>query len=80
MKVEDLIQQCKEAAERPFGAVILVLPWEPKGIRIRLCKTYGPMGEILNVRDGKCTARFDPHVILTYILKRYPEYKECIVS
>lgn len=48
-----------EAAAQGDGSVFLVLPWQTRGEFIRLGRTVGPLGEIINVnRDGHTVARF----------------------
>ena len=53
------------------GVLILVLPRVSRGCRIRLTATGGPLGEILNVRGDKTTARFQNAGIRRYILKHF---------
>jgi len=70
MQVEELKKACEDALKRPHGAVILVLPWQSKGEGIRLCRTCGPIGEILCCADGETTtARFEPQKILDWLNK-----------
>lgn len=61
--------RCKAITAAPFGEkVALMIPAPPStGEKIRLCRTSGPRGDIVNVDRHGCTlARFNAKDILAW--------------
>ena len=68
MTIDELRKQCEKSIRDGWDGVVLVLPWVSKGEKIRLCKSSGPLGEILNVNsNGETVARFSAKKLLEYI-------------
>lgn len=68
VQVEELKTVCREAIAAGREAVVLVLPGPCRGNSMRLCKTRGPLGEVLCSRDGsQIVARFKAKAVLKFI-------------
>ncbi len=60
---------CKKnlSHENPLP-IVLILPWEARGKTVRLGKTKGPTGSVLESWNGETAAEFDAAKVLRYIL------------
>lgn len=68
MQIEELKTVCREAIAADREAVVLVIPGPCRGNSVRLCKTRGPLGEVLCSRDGsEVVARFKAKPVLKFI-------------
>lgn len=52
-----------------LSQVMLVLPWQARGVRVRLCKNAGPWGLIAQVKQDETLAYFDARKVMSYLIK-----------
>ena len=70
MKLDTLAKKCFDNLDMGIDCVVLVLPWQGRGDRLRLLKTRGPFGELLCENPaGETVCRFDAKKILKWIEK-----------
>jgi hypothetical protein len=63
MTLEEMRTACGDGT----GHVILVIPREPTAEGIRLTPASGPVGCVLNVKEGQTLARFSCRALLRWL-------------
>ena len=70
MTLDEIIAACEDRiANGPGRNVVFTLPREARGYKIRFTPTHGPLGEVLNSRNGETTALFDARALLRFAKK-----------
>lgn len=73
MTVDELRATCRENIAQGGDVVLLTLPPPmPSGYTMRLCRTYGPRGEIIctNQQTGYSVVRFKAAAVLKFLDKQ----------
>lgn len=75
--IDNMIKTCREQAATGMDRIVLTVPREPTGKRVRLIAEdrRSPLGDVLSVTRGRTSARFKASQVAAYLERVTEEAK-----